>query len=577
MPYQWAQAGLIIGVSPPPCSGTSMLTTLSINQYAIVDRLDIELAAGLTVVTGETGAGKSIMIDALALALGDRADAGAVRPGAERADVIAGFDLGNLPVAQAWLAERDLDTGNGDCILRRTLASDGRSRAFINGKPSTLGDLKSLGELLVDIHGQHEHQSLLRRDMHRVLLDEFGGHAAQARNVAAAYRSYREKRNELSALEQAAADGDARRDLLKFQLEEFERLSLKDDEYAQLEAEHKRLANTDNLRAACEQAYALVYENEDGAARDRLQRAQYALEGQEDAELQRASELLASAVIQVEEAADALRRYNDRLEADPERLAEIEQRLSACFQLARKHRVQPVGLVALHAQIAGELDRLENHGTHRAALEATVLSLHGEFLAGARKLGELRRKTAKKLEKDVSEQLALLGMAGGRLHVSFTALADKDANAGGIDSIEFLVSLNAGQPPKPLAKVASGGELSRISLAIQVICAEKSTIPTLIFDEVDVGIGGATAEVVGKLLRRLGGRGQVLCVTHLAQVAACGHQHLRVEKNSDGKQTSSAVIPLNARERVKEIARMAGGLTITPEALKHAEALLAVH
>lgn len=551
-----------------------MLNALSISQYAIVDALEIEFRGGLTVVTGETGAGKSIMIDALALALGDRADAGAVRPGAERADIVATFDVAALPAAQAWLAERELDTGAGDCILRRTVSADGRSRAFINGKPSTLADLKSLGELLVDIHGQHEHQSLLRRDVHRVLLDDYGGLAAQAKTVAADYRAYREKRDALAALEQAAADGDARRDLLKFQVEELDRLALGAGEYATLEDEQKRLANIDNLRAACEQAWALVYESEDGAARDRLQRAQYALEGQQDATLQRAAELVASAVIHAEEAADALRRYADRLEADPERLAQVEQRLSAAFQLARKHRVAPADLVELHERLAAELDRLQNHGTHQAVLAREVESLRAAFLARAAALGEARRKAAKKLEKDVTAQLASLGL-GGSFHVAFTPLADSEANANGRDTIEFLVSLNAGQPPKPLAKVASGGELSRISLAIQVICAQKSTIPTLVFDEVDVGIGGGIAEVVGRLLRRLGERGQVLCVTHLAQVAACGNTHLRVEKRSDGRQTASAVVALDQAERVQEIARMAGGMTITPEALKHAEALLA--
>ncbi|MFZ5723813.1 MAG: DNA repair protein RecN [Pseudomonadota bacterium] len=555
-----------------------MLSALSISHYAIVDALELEFAGGLTVVTGETGAGKSIMIDALALALGDRADAGAVRPGAERADIVATFDVSRLAAAREWLAERELDSGDAaDCILRRTVGSDGRSRAFINGKPSTLGDLKALGELLIDIHGQHEHQSLLRRDTHRQSLDEYAGLGPQAKAVAAAFREYRERRDALTALEQAVSDRDARRDLLKFQVEELDRLALKAGEPEALEAEHKRLANIDSLRAATEQAFALVYEHEDGAARDRLERARYALEGMEDGELAKASELLASAIIHVEEAADALRRYNDRLEADPERLQEIDSRLSSCFQLARKHRCTANELPALHEKLKADLDALENHDTHRAALERDVDSRRTAFLDLARKLGDARRKAARKLEKDVGEQLALLGMPGGRFQVAFTALGDSEANAAGVDGIEFVVSLNAGQPPKPLAKVASGGELSRISLAIQVICAEKSTIPTLIFDEVDVGIGGATAEVVGKLLRRLGDRGQVLCVTHLAQVAACGHQHLRVEKRSDGKSTASAVVALQKKERVQEIARMAGGLTITPEALKHAEAMLAAH
>ncbi|MFZ5756871.1 MAG: DNA repair protein RecN [Pseudomonadota bacterium] len=553
-----------------------MLSALSISHYAIVDALELEFAGGLTVVTGETGAGKSIMIDALALALGDRADAGAVRPGAERADVTATFDLTRLAHARTWLAERELDNGT-DCILRRTVGNDGRSRGFINGRPSPLADLKALGELLIDIHGQHEHQSLLRRDNHRLLLDEYGGLGAQAKAVAAAFGEFRRARDALAELDRAVSDRDARRDLLKFQVEELDRLGLKAGEPAALESEHKRLANTDSLRAACEQAFALVYEHEDGAARDRLERARHALDGLDDPELARASELLASAIIHVEEAADALRRYTDRLEADPARLAEVDNRLSSCFQLARKHRCTPDELPALHEKLKAELDTLENHGSHRVALEKETAGKRAAFLDAAGKLGEARRKAATKLEKDVSGQLALLGMPGGRFLVAFTTLAESDASAAGLDTIEFVVSLNAGQPPKPLAKVASGGELSRISLAIQVICAEKSTIPTLIFDEVDVGIGGATAEVVGKLLRRLGDRGQVLCVTHLAQVAACGHQHLRVEKRSDGKQTASAVVALRQKDRVQEIARMAGGLTITPEALKHAEAMLAAH
>ncbi len=562
----------------PPDVATPMLNTLSISHYAIVDALEIEFAPGLTVVTGETGAGKSIMIDALALTLGDRADASTVRPGAERADIIATFDISRLADARAWLAERELDAGTAeqaDCILRRTVGADGRSRAFINGKPSTLADLKSLGELLIDIHGQHEHQSLLRRDMHRVLLDQYGGLAAQAKAVAQAFRAFRDQRDALAALEQAASDRDARRELLKFQVDEFDRLGLKAGEYAKLDAEHKRLANVDGLRAACAQAFALVYEHEDGAARDRLERARYALENLEDAELKRAAELLSSAIVHTEEAADTLRHYLDRLEADPARLGEVEARLSSCFNLARKHRAQPEDLVDIHARLATEFDRLEHHDTHRAALERDVAELREAFIGAASQLAAARRKVAKKLEKDVGEQLVQLGMPGGRLVIAFTPLAEKDFGTAGIDTIELLVSLNAGQPPKPLTKVASGGELSRISLAIQVICAEQSTIPTLIFDEVDVGIGGGIAEVVGKLLRRLGERGQVICVTHLAQVAACGRQHLRVEKHSDGKQTASAVVTLNRQERVQEIARMAGGLTVTPEALKHAEAMLA--
>lgn len=561
--------------APPP-----MLTALSINHYAIVDTLELEFAPGLTVVTGETGAGKSIMIDALSLALGDRADAGAVRPGAERADIVATFDVRRLADARTWLTERELDGGSdnpGDCILRRTVGTDGRSRGFINGRPSTLADLKALGELLIDIHGQHEHQSLLRRDTHRALLDEYGGLGAQAKEVAGAFRLFREQRDALAALELAATDRDARRELLKFQLEELGRLALKTGEYMQLEAEHKRLANIDGLRSACEQAFALVYEREDGAARDHLESARHELQNSDDAELKRAAELLSSAIIHVEEAADTLRHYRDRLEADPARLVEVESRLSTCFQLARKHRIAADELPALHERIREEFDRLEHHDTHRAALEAGLEKSRTGFFGLARKLGETRRKIAKKIEKDIGEYLKQLGMPGGRVQVEFTPLADKDAQAGGLDIIELLVSLNPGQPPKPLAKVASGGELSRISLAIQVICAEKSSIPTLIFDEVDVGIGGGVAEIVGRLLRRLGERGQVLCVTHLAQVAACGHQHLRVEKRSDGKQTASAVVALGSGERVQEIARMTGGLTITPEALKHAAAMLAAH
>lgn len=557
-----------------------MLTTLSVSHYAIVDALALEFASGLTVITGETGAGKSIMIDALALALGDRADAGAVRPGAERADVVATFDIRKLDAARAWLIDRALDGGadnQDDCILRRTVGNDGRSRGFINGRPSTLADLKALGELLIDIHGQHEHQSLLRRDTHRALLDQYGGLDVRAKAVAGAFRTFCQRRDALAALDLAVADRDARRDLLKFQLGELDRLALKDGEYPTLEAEHKKLANIDSLRAACAQAFALIYEHDDGAARDRLENARHALSHLDDPEMTRAAELLSSAIIHTEEAADTLRHYLDRLEANPTRLADIEQRIATCFQLARKHRVHANELPALHLNLANELDLLEHHDTHRITLEADAAQARAAFLALAEKLGEERRKTAKKIEKDIGVYLAKLGMPGGRVHVEFTSLDEKDAHAGGLDQIELLVTLNTGQPPKPLAKVASGGELSRISLAIQVICAEKSNIPTLIFDEVDVGIGGATAEVVGQLLRQLGSRGQVICVTHLAQVAACGHHHLRVEKRSDGKQTSSAIITLERDERVQEIARMAGGLTITPEALKHAKTMLSAH
>jgi DNA repair protein RecN (Recombination protein N) len=550
-----------------------MLTALHISQFAIVDRLDIEFAAGLTVVTGETGAGKSIMVDALGLALGDRADAGVVRAGAPRAEVTATFDIGRLAAARDWLAARDLDAGD-ECILRRSIGSDGRSRAFVNGSPATLADLRALGELLVDIHGQHEHQSLLRRDTHRELVDRYGRLQARAGETAAAWRAFRAKQDALAQLEAALVDRDARRDLLRFQAEEFDRLALREGEYAELEAEQKRLANVDGLRAAAEKALALCWENDDGAARDLLEQARGTLEGNDDEAFARSSELLGSAIIHLEEAADGLRHFLDRLEADPERLAQVERRLSQAFQLARKHRVAPPELVALHARITTELDQLDNSEGHRAQLAAEADALRASWLALAGELGKARRAAAKKLEKEINAQLATLGMAGGRLGIVFEDVAADTAGAHGLENIEFQVSLNAGQPLRALGKVASGGELSRISLAIQVICADQSSTPVLVFDEVDVGIGGGTAEIVGRLLRRLGARSQVLCVTHLAQVAACGHQHLQVEKNTVGGATRSRVTPLDRAARVQEIARMAGGLTVTPEALRHAEAML---
>ena len=552
-----------------------MLVHLSVHNYAIVEHLDLELDRGMSVITGETGAGKSIMLDALGLTLGDRADSGVVRPGADKADILATFDLQEIPEAQAWLAERDLET-DGPCILRRVITSEGRSRGYINGTPCPQGDLKALGELLIDIHSQHEHQSLLKPETHRRLLDEFAGATDLARQVQLAAQRWRQTKQEFEHLSNSGDEQQARHQLLSYQLEELDNLALAENELEELEQEHKSLTNAEALLSICRQVVEQCSESDSGNVLNTLTGSlnRLASVNNNTSALNEASDLLASAQIQVEEAVGELNRFLDHFDADPRRLQYLEERLDSIYTMARKHRVQPAEVYALQQKLMDELETLNanDESIERLATELTAFARH--YQECARELSNIRTQAATRLGSAVEEEIQRLGMPGGRFVIELKPQNSTDPQPFGLEHVELLVSANPGQPLKALAKVASGGELSRISLAIQVITAQTSRVPTLVFDEVDVGIGGPTAEIVGQLLRRLGDRGQVLTVTHLPQVAAQCHQHLFVHKVRDSEATRTAVAKLSQKERVEEVARMLGGIDLTKESLAHAKKMV---
>jgi DNA repair protein RecN (Recombination protein N) len=551
-----------------------MISSIHIRDFAIIDELSLELGAGMSALTGETGAGKSILVDALGLVLGDRADSAAVRAGAERAEISAGFELTDDTDARAWLAEQALDAGD-ECLLRRVVGSDGKSRAWINGTPTTLQNLKALGELLVDIHGQHAHQSLARREVQRLILDEFADHPQLMDATRETFQAWRELQ---ARLDRAAGDDEARtarRDLLRFQTGELKALELADDEVERLDVEHRRLAHAGRLLEVAETAHQDLYAD-DRSIDSLLGQCHHLLEEvtRLDPALREPLDLVASAQIQVREAADSLRHYADRVELDPGRLAFVEQRLSDVHDLARKHRVAPEGLPKLARELLEELATLESDDEDLEALTRKAQAAEARYREAAAALSRSRHAAATKLGKQVSEAMQGLGMEGGKFQVGVDSDPQLRPAAHGLDRIDFLVTANPGQPLQPLARVASGGELSRISLAIQMIAARALPIPTLIFDEVDSGIGGAVAEVVGRQLRALGEHRQVLCVTHLPQVAAQAHHHLHVSKHKGKADTRTRIRVLDADSRVQEVARMLGGVELTDQTVAHAREMV---
>jgi DNA repair protein RecN (Recombination protein N) len=469
--------------------------------------------------------------------MGGRADAGAVRHGAKRADITATFDVARIAEAKKWLEDHELDDEN-DCILRRVISKDGRSRAFINGQPCPLAHLKDLGSTLMDIHSQHQHQSLLRKDTHRKLLDEFAGAETLAENTFQAWKTWNATRLRLNERQQNADEAEARIQLLRYQVEELDRLALAENEQEALETEQSQLSHAEAVLHNCHQATMLCTEDDNSAAalvRQALQQLEQL--PVEVPALADTIQMLNEAQIQVSEAGDNLRHFVDDYDADPARLTEVEERLSAIYQMARKHRITPENLPDLHQSLTRELASLDDGEGSVEKMEAELKSHRADFNELAMELSEMRQKAAADLDQRIAEELAQLSMPAVQFVTHMTPNKDNEPAAHGMEDIEFLVSANPGQPARPLAKVASGGELSRISLAIQVVVAQTSTTPTLVFDEVDVGIGGGTAEVVGRLLRSLGDNGQVLCVTHLAQVAAQCHQHLFVSKFTESDAT----------------------------------------
>ena len=552
-----------------------MLTSLQVRNFAIIDQAEVEFAPGMTVLTGETGAGKSILVDAMGLVLGERGGAGLVRSGANRAEFTAEFDLQNLPDARLWLEQQMLDLDH-ECNLRRVINADGRSRAFINGNTVPLQSLKALGEMLLDIHGQHFHQSLGRRDVQRDLLDYFGGLNDLRAVTETAFDAWKSVAAQIAALEAADADRASRLELLQFQIAELDALALEADEIAALNQERQKLQNCGRLAESVTDALQRLYDGDPVNAQSLIAAALQAIEQvcEVDPAVKPIASLLQDANIQVSEAQDMLRRYGETLEMDPTRQNWVEERLDAIYAIARKHRLDPDDLEDLHRTLKQQFDDLEHAAERSAELADKVTRSEADFRNLAAQLSAGRKKAAERFSAAVTDAMANLGMPDGIFESRVSSRDPGAPRSWGIDDIEFLISANPGQLPMPLSRIASGGELSRISLSIQVIASNGSAIPTMVFDEVDSGVGGGVAEMIGLRLRELGETRQVFCVTHLPQVASLTDHHFRIIKISDGKSTKTAVTQLSDDERVEEVARMLGGVEITARTREHAAEML---
>lgn len=551
-----------------------MLSHLSVNNFAIVKSLQLELSTGMTTITGETGAGKSIAIDALGLCLGGRAEAGAVRAGEDKTEVTAAFVIENNQQATRWLEDNDLFDGT-ECILRRTITKEGRSRAFINGSPVPLSQLKSLGQLLINIHGQHAHHQLMKSDYQLSLLDQYAGHTNLLQQVRNKYQAWRSADIALSQLKENSANNLAQLQLLEYQIKELNELAIGEQEFPELEQEHKRLSNSGELAITCQQAIDIIYEGEEVNALGMLQTVSSKLVqlAELDTELTALPNMIEEAMIQLEEANTELRSYLDKIDVDPERMAYVEERFSKIMSLARKHHVMPEELYQHHQDLLGQIEALDCSDEKLAAMEEEVSAHFDAYVRSCEKLSKSRGRYAKELNKLISQSMHELSMEKAKFAITVD-FQQEHPSPTGMDNVVFVVSTNPGQPMQPIAKVASGGELSRISLAIQVITAQKVDTPSLIFDEVDVGISGPTAAVVGKMLRKLGESTQVLCVTHLPQVAGHGHQQLFVTKTTKANKTETSMLTLNEKQRISELARLLGGSQITDSTLANAKELL---
>ena len=552
-----------------------MLRSLVVKDFAIIDAAELALDAGMTALTGETGAGKSLIVDALMLLGGARADAGFVRHGCDKAELAAEFDLARAPAAKAWLRELELDDGD-ECRVRRVLRRDGSSRAFVNDSPVTIQTLKDLSSQLVEIHGQHEHQALLQRSRQLLLLDAYGGHEAHRSRVAEHARAWSAIEAEAAALEARTGGGGQGLEFLKFQLDELAKHALEPAALEALEAEHRRLSHGGELLAGCAQALDALDGDRDGAIRPQLARVAADVERLQlhDERLAPVIALLRDASVAVDEACDQLERRNDDDGIDPDRLARLDATLARLHDLSRKHRVPAAGLKAREEALREEYDSVAGADERLAALRAKQARVVAEYDAAAAELTRARAKSAQALGAAVSAMMGELGMAGGRFAVAVETTTDGAPGAQGRDAVEFTVSANPGQPLRALRKIASGGELARIGLAIEVAALGKDDVATMVFDEVDAGIGGAVAEVVGRKLKALGRERQVLCVTHLAQVAAQAHHHVAVAKQRGTEDTRTAIAMLDDKRRLEEIARMLGGVEITTATREHARQML---
>jgi DNA repair protein RecN (Recombination protein N) len=550
-----------------------MLTEIQIRNFAIVESLVIDFPKGMIVLTGETGAGKSILLDALSLALGGRADSSFIRHGCERAEISVTFQVSDHPDVNAWLQRNELDA-DGDCIIRRTINIDGRSKNYLNGSPVPVQSLRELGDLLVDIHGQHAHQSLLKKDMQRQVLDDFSSHEELLLQVQNHYQQWRKLKNQQTELERSKEEREARIDLLSYQTKELENLNLSEDEILNIESEYSKLAHANQIREGIEKILFTLEENEEASASRLVNHALSELDKlkQYDENLDSTTNLLNEVNIQLSETVNELNHYLSNLNIDPQHLEYLDERLGLLHDLSRKHHVDTIELPKLLQQLTSELSELLTAQDHSENLDKKITAAEAAYFDLANQLTASREKFAKVLQEKVSKNMQQLGMKNGRFSVEFQALDDISPN--GLERVEFLVSINPGQPFKPMNKVASGGELSRISLALQVIIADKGRIPTMIFDEVDVGIGGGIAEIVGHKLKALSRERQVLCVTHQPQVAALADCHLHVSKSSTQDSTDTQVSELNQEQRYNEIARMLGGLKITEQTLSHAKEMV---
>lgn len=548
-----------------------MLQTLSIHNLALIEQLELNFKPGFTSLTGETGAGKSILLDALGLTLGERADSSLVRHGTKRADVTADFDIQTLPDVIHWLEEQELDD-DGNCFLRRTLTSEGRSKAYINGLPASASQLKELSSLLIDIHGQHEHQSLLKNSKQLELLDAYAQHADLLDTTCETYRNWQKLNKEYETLLANQSDRQSKIELLEFQSQEFDKIMPTESEFEILSEEQNTLSHANEIKQSAFNAYELL--EGDGGVTEKINSATHEIEkiAEYNSDLAQALEQLNSLLIDAQEIANDIHHQDQHIELDPQRLNAVEDRLSELFGLAKKYQLEPQQLLEKHQSIREELENLKGSAESLETLKAKIEEAAQRFTEAAKKLTTSRQKAAKKLGQTVTASMHELGMPNGHFDVSLSKL--EKPSALGMDDITLMVTANKGQPLQPLAKVASGGELSRISLAIQVASAEIASLPTLIFDEVDVGIGGGIAEVVGQKMQLLGQHRQILSITHLAQVASHGNQHLNISKSTEGDSTTTQVFELSQKERIEELARMLGGQKMTEQTLKHAEEML---
>ncbi len=552
-----------------------MLKHLYIRNFAIIDELELDFDKGLTVLTGETGAGKSILLGALNLVLGDRADADSIQQHTDFAEIVAEFDIKSLTHICSWLVSRELNADD-ECILRRRITKDGRSRAYINSTPVNLQVIRELAEMLIDIHGQHEHQSMMKATVQRQLLDDYAGHSAILENVSNQFVKLKLIEDQYQHLLQVSTEHNDRLDLLRFQTQELDDLAVEENEYTLLDERYKRMANAESLQNAVQQAVHSLSEDENKNIQSEIAFLLTTLKkfADIDSKLLPIVELMLNAQIQLDECISLLHSYQDVIELDPQQLVETEIRIQNILELSRKHQVTPEHLYATHQNLLKELNDIDHVDERLDELRLQCETLQQQYLTSCKTLTKSRKAAALKLNKKITLSMQTLGMTGGKFAIEISDNEKIRRSPYGLDKIEFTVTANSGQPLKPVSRVASGGELARISLAIQMIIAKTGSITSLIFDEVDSGIGGQIAAIVGQHLRTLGATSQVICITHLPQVASQGHNHLRVEKLIRNKKTSSRVVRLNEPQRIEEIARMLSGVEITEQSRVHAKEML---